>query len=252
MTLAALDRRGLDITDRAAVFAAVPGCDLVVNAAAYTAVDRAESDAETAFAVNATAPHHIATACREAGIPLIHISTDYVYDGTKPGAYVEEDPVNPLGVYGRSKAAGDAAVAATLAEHVILRTAWVYSAHGGNFVKTMLRLSAERPSLRVVADHGLPTAAADIAAAIVAIAARIAAGDGRWGVFHFTGAGETNWHGFAEAIVALPEGPFRSRRSRRPTIRPRHGVRPIRGSTAPRSPRHTAFARGPGARRSRR
>ncbi|HEX3885495.1 MAG TPA: dTDP-4-dehydrorhamnose reductase [Stellaceae bacterium] len=203
MTLTALDRGGLDITDRAAVFAAVPGHDLVVNAAAYTAVDRAESDAEAAFAVNAAAPGHIAAACHEAGIPLIHISTDYVYDGTKPGRYVEIDPLNPLGVYGRSKAEGDAAVAAALAEHVILRTAWVYGAHGGNFVETMLRLSAERPSLRVVADqHGSPTAAADIAAAIIAIAVRIGAGQGRWGVFHFTGAGETNWHGFAEAIVA--------------------------------------------------
>lgn len=204
MTLVGVDRGGLDITDRAAVFAAVPGYDLVVNAAAYTAVDRAESDAEAAFRVNATAPGQIAAACREAGIPMIHISTDYVYDGTKAGPYVEDDVVNPLGVYGRSKAEGDAAVAAALAEHVILRTAWVYSAHGGNFVKTMLRLSAERPSLRVVADqHGSPTAAADIAGAIIAIAARIAAREGQWGVFHFAGAGETTWHGFAEAIVAL-------------------------------------------------
>ena len=113
-------------------------------------------------------------------------------------------PDQPLGVYGRSKAAGDAAVAAALAEHVILRTAWVYSAHGGNFVKTMLRLASERPSLRVVADqHGSPTAAADIAAAVIAVAAKIGAGKGRWGVFHFTGAGATTWHGFAEAIVGL-------------------------------------------------
>lgn len=206
MALAAFDRAALDITDRAAVSAAIrrehPG--LVVNAAAYTAVDKAESEAEAAFAANAAAPGHIAAACAEAGIPLIHLSTDYVYDGTKPGPYAEDDPINPLGVYGRSKAAGDAAVAAALAEHVILRTAWVYSAHGGNFVKTMLRLAGERPGLRVVADqHGAPTAAADIAAAIVRVAERIGAGEGRWGTFHFTGAGPTTWHGFAEAIVAL-------------------------------------------------
>jgi dTDP-4-dehydrorhamnose reductase len=206
MSLAALDRAGVDIADRAAIVAAIrrERPDLVVNAAAYTAVDRAESEAEAAFAINAAAPGDIAAACAEAGIRLIHISTDYVYDGTKPGPYVEGDPISPLGIYGRSKAAGDAAVAAALAEHVILRTAWVYSAHGGNFVKTMLRLAGERPSLRVVADqHGSPTAAADIAAAIVAVAARIGAGEGRWGVFHFTGAGATTWHGFAEAIVAL-------------------------------------------------
>jgi dTDP-4-dehydrorhamnose reductase len=206
MTLTALDRAELDIADRTAIRAAVrrERPDLVVNAAAYTAVDKAESEAEAAFAINATAPGEIAVACAEAGIRLIHISTDYVYDGSKTGPYVESDPINPLGVYGRSKAAGDAAVAAALAEHVILRTAWVYSAHGGNFVKTMLRLASERPSLRVVADqHGSPTAATDIAAAIVAIAAKIGAGEGRWGVFHFTGAGATTWHGFAEAIVAL-------------------------------------------------
>ncbi len=206
MTLAALTRAELDIADPAAVRAAIRRelPDLIVNAAAYTAVDRAESEAEAAFAINATAPGEIAAACAEAGIPFIHISTDYVYDGSKPGPYVEGDPINPLGVYGRSKAAGDAAVAAALAEHVILRTAWVYSAHGANFVKTMLRLAGERPSLRVVADqHGSPTAAADIAAAIIAVAAKIGAGEGHWGVFHFTGAGATTWHGFAEAIVAL-------------------------------------------------
>jgi dTDP-4-dehydrorhamnose reductase len=206
MTLAALDRAALDITDRTAIVAAIrrERPDVVANAAAYTAVDKAESDAEAAFTVNAIAPGEISAVCAEAGTPLIHISTDYVYDGSKSGPYVEGDPINPLGVYGRSKAAGDAAVAAALAEHVILRTAWVYSAHGGNFVKTMLRLASERPSLRVVADqHGSPTSAADIAAAIVAIAARIGAGEGRWGVFHFTGAGTTTWHGFAEAILAM-------------------------------------------------
>jgi dTDP-4-dehydrorhamnose reductase len=206
MTLAAFDRAALDITDSAAIRAAIrrERSEIVVNTGAYTAVDRAESETEAAFAANATAPGKIAAACAEARIPLIHMSTDYVYDGAKPGPYVESDPINPLGVYGQSKAEGDAAVAAALVEHVILRTAWVYSAHGNNFVKTMLRLASERPSLRVVADqHGSPTGAADIAAAVVAVAARIGAGEGRWGVFHFTGAGTTTWHGFAEAIVAL-------------------------------------------------
>jgi len=211
MTLAALDRAGLDITNREAVFAAVARTgpdlvipDLVINAAAYTAVDRAESEAAAAFAANAEAPGHLAAACREAGIPLVHLSTDYVFDGNKPGPYREDDAINPLGVYGHSKEAGERAVRAALAEHVILRTAWVYGVHGGNFVKTMLRLAAERPVLRVVADQrGAPTSAGDIAAALVAIAVKISAGQKHWGTFHFTGAGETTWHGFAEAIVAL-------------------------------------------------
>ncbi|HVC50877.1 MAG TPA: dTDP-4-dehydrorhamnose reductase [Stellaceae bacterium] len=205
-SLVAVDRDAFDIADRDAVFAAMARerPDLVVNTAAYTAVDKAESETQAAFAANAAAPGYFAEACRDAGIPLIQFSTDYVFDGEKPGAYAEDDPVNPLGVYGKSKEQGERAVRATLAEHVILRTAWVYGAHGNNFVKTMLRLAAERPELRVVADqHGSPTAAADLAAAVIAIASRIAAGQGRWGTFHLTGAGATTWHGFAEAIVAL-------------------------------------------------
>src|SRR5579883_1475135 len=137
---------------------------------------------------------------RAGGAALIHYSTDYVFDGTKPGAYVEDDPVNPLGVYGRTKAAGERAVRAALERHVILRTSWVYAAHGRNFVRTMLRLADERGEVRVVADqHGAPTAAADIAAATL----RIAAQGGPWGTFHFANAGETTWHGFAAAIFAL-------------------------------------------------
>lgn len=204
--LIAVDRAALDITRRDAVLAAVARerPDLVVNTAAYTAVDKAESEPEAAFAANAAAPGQIAEACRAAGVPLIQFSTDYVFDGTKPGPYVEDDPVDPLGVYGKSKEAGERAVRAVLAEHVILRTAWVYGAHGRNFVKTMLRLAGELPELRVVADQrGCPTAAADLAAAVIAIARRIAAGDGRWGTFHLTGAGATTWHGFAEAVIAL-------------------------------------------------
>jgi dTDP-4-dehydrorhamnose reductase len=213
--VAAFDRAGLDITERAAVFVAIgrERPDLVVNAAAYTAVDRAESEAAAAWAGNAEGPANLAAACREAGIPLIHISTDYVFDGSKTGAYREDDPVNPLGVYGRSKEAGERAVRAALARHVILRTAWVYSAHGHNFARTMLRLAAgpqptgasggERPVLRVVADQqGAPTGAGDIAAAIASIARQLAAGNAAWGTYHFTGGGMTTWHGFAEAIFA--------------------------------------------------
>lgn len=180
--------------------------DLVVNATAYTAVDKAESDREAAFAVNRDGPGLLAAACAARGVPLVHISTDYVFDGTKPEPYREEDPVAPLGVYGASKEAGEAAVRAALAQHVILRTSWVYAAHGANFVKTMLRFGREREEMRVVADqHGAPTAASDIAAAIVTIAGRIcaeaAAGKaGPWGTYHFTGTGETSWCGFAERI----------------------------------------------------
>jgi dTDP-4-dehydrorhamnose reductase len=201
--LTAFDHAGLDIAEQERVFAAVgrERPDVVVNAAAYTAVDRAESEPDAAWAANATGAGNLATACRGAAIPLIHISTDYVFDGSKAGAYREQDPVSPLGVYGASKEAGERAVRAALAEHIIVRTAWVYSAHGHNFVKTMLRLAAERPVLRVVADQvGSPTSAADLAAALAALVARIAAGERRWGAYHFAGAGVVSWHGFAEAI----------------------------------------------------
>lgn len=205
-SIAALDRAGLDITDRAAVFAAMARerPDIVVNAAAYTAVDRAESEPEAASAANCTGPANLAAACREAAIPLIHLSTDYVFDGSKSSPYREDDPVKPLGVYGKSKEAGDRAVRDALAQHVILRTAWVYSAHGHNFAKTMLRLGAERPVLRVVADQvGSPTSAGDIAGAIGTILARLATGSTSWGTYHFAGGGAVSWHGFAEAIFEL-------------------------------------------------
>jgi len=204
--LAAFDRDRVDITERQPVFAAVARerPDIVVNAAAYTAVDRAESEPEQAWAGNCTGPANLAAACSEAGIPLVHISTDYVFDGGKAGPYREDDPVSPLGVYGASKEAGDRAVREAQGRHVILRTAWVYSAHGHNFVKTMLRLAVDRPVLRVVADQqGSPTGAADIAAAIATVVQRIADGNTSWGTYHFTGAGAVTWHGFAEAIFEL-------------------------------------------------
>src|SRR5437763_8689473 len=204
--VAGFDRAEVDITDQGAVTAAVDRerPDIVINAAAYTAVDRAESEPDAAWAGNCAGAGYLAAACHANGIPLIHISTDYVFDGSKKGPYREDDPVNPLGVYGHSKEAGDRAVREALAEHVILRTAWVYSAHGHNFVKTMLRVAAERPVLRVVADQiGSPTSAADIAGAIARIVRRLAAGERHWGTYHFAGGGAVTWHGFAEAIFEL-------------------------------------------------
>jgi dTDP-4-dehydrorhamnose reductase len=204
--IAASDRDGVDIAEAAAVAAAMARerPDIVINAAAYTAVDRAESERDAAWAGNRTGPANLAAACRDAGVPLVHLSTDYVFDGRKVGAYREDDPVNPIGVYGESKEAGDRAVREALPRHVILRTAWVYSIHGNNFVKTMLRLGAERTVLRVVADQiGSPTSAADIAAAIGAVVQQVAAGNTAWGTYHFAGGGAVTWHGFAEAIFAL-------------------------------------------------
>jgi dTDP-4-dehydrorhamnose reductase len=201
--IAGFDRDRVDITRRQAVFEAMARerPDIVINAAAYTAVDRAESEAEAAWAGNCTGPANLAAACADVGISLIHISTDYVFDGTKSGAYLEDDPVAPLGVYGASKEAGDRAVRDRLASHVILRTAWVYSAHGHNFVRTMLRLADQHPVLRVVADQtGSPTSAAEIARAIAAIVQQLSAGSRRWGTYNFAGAGSVTWHGFAEAI----------------------------------------------------
>jgi dTDP-4-dehydrorhamnose reductase len=216
IAVVALDRGSVDLTRPADVERAIAEVapQVVVNAAAYTEVDKAEGDAEAAFAVNRDAPAAMARACAAAGIPLVHISTDYVFDGSKAGAYVESDPVAPLGVYGTSKEAGEAAVRAALDAHVILRTAWVFSAHRKNFVKTMLRLGAEREELGIVDDQrGGPTAARDIADAVLAIVARIAAGEGHWGTFHFAGQPSVTWREFAEAIFERAE-PFLGRRPR--------------------------------------
>jgi dTDP-4-dehydrorhamnose reductase len=196
----------LDVTDSASVSAYLDQerPELVLNASAYTAVDKAESDDERprAFAVNAEGPRSLALWCARHGATLVHVSTDYVFDGSKVGPYNEADDLSPLGVYGHSKLAGEDAVRSECERHVILRTSWVFSAHGHNFVKTMLRLAAERPELRVVADQqGRPTAAADLADAVLLVASRVAEGKPRYGAFHFAGAGETTWHGFAQAIV---------------------------------------------------
>jgi dTDP-4-dehydrorhamnose reductase len=203
----ALDRSDLDITDSISVHKQVnrSGASLVVNAAGYTAVDEAELEPELAFAVNRDGPAYLASACEKAGIPLVHISTDYVFDGQKQGAYLETDPVSPLGVYGKSKAAGEAEVREHLREHLILRTGWVYGIHGHNFVKTMLRLGRERAVVQVVADqYGCPTHAADLAETILRIAAQfLHDGQVRWGTYHYCGKGVTTWHGFAEEIFRL-------------------------------------------------
>ena len=198
-----LDRAGLDVTDADAVRQAVAAArpDAVVNAAAYTAVDRAESEPGAAFAVNRDGAAHLAAACDAAGVPLVHVSTDYVFDGTQGAPYRPGDPVAPLGVYGASKAAGEDAVRQT-ERHVILRTAWVFSRYGGNFVATMLRLAAERDRLAVVADQwGHPTAAADVARACLAAAQRAA--DGLAGTLHTAGAPLATWHGLATETVRL-------------------------------------------------
>jgi dTDP-4-dehydrorhamnose reductase len=177
--------------------------DIVINAAAYTAVDRAESEPALAQAINGVAVGRLAEACYMRGVPLIHVSTDYVYDGAKPAPYVESDSTNPLNVYGRTKLAGEELIRACLDSHVILRTSWVYSAHGANFVKTMLRLGAEREELRVVDDQiGAPTSAADLAQAIVTIARALAEDQRSFGTFHFANQGETSWRQFAEEIFA--------------------------------------------------
>ncbi len=175
---------------------------LAVNAAAYTAVDRAEDDRQAAFALNADAPGRIAQACALRGVPLIHLSTDYVFDGAKSAPYVESDKANPLSVYGASKLAGEAAVAAACDAHVVLRTAWVFSPYGANFVKTMLRLGAEREKLTVVDDQrGSPTSAADIARALVHVAVRcLSGGEAERGTFHFTAAGHATRYDFAGEI----------------------------------------------------
>jgi dTDP-4-dehydrorhamnose reductase len=176
----------------------------VVNAAAYTAVDLAESDEAAANRANRDGPEELGRLCAAAGVPLIHVSTDYVYDGDKPSPYVETDAVGPRGVYGASKLAGEVAVLASGARAIILRTSWVYAATGRNFVRTMLSLGKTRDVLRIVADqHGCPTSAADLATAILAIASRIETDgwhDAASGVFHAAGSGATTWHGLALTV----------------------------------------------------
>jgi dTDP-4-dehydrorhamnose reductase len=203
-----LARPQYDLADPAKLAAAIVDARpaVVINPAAYTAVDRAEDEPAAAFAINRDASGVLAAAATTAGAAIIHYSTDYVFDGRSATPYREQDPTGPTGVYGASKLAGELAVAAANPRHVILRTAWVCSADGANFLKTMLRLAAERPELKVVDDQfGSPTFAADIADATTAIAKTCAgatAGAPRFGVFHLVSGGETTWCGFARAIMA--------------------------------------------------
>lgn len=176
--------------------------DLIINAAAYTAVDQAENEPEQAFAINAEAPRVLAEEAARLGVPLIHYSTDYVFDGCKSEPYTEDDTTHPLGVYGGSKLAGEQAIRAVDGEHLILRTSWVYSLHGRNFLLTMQRLLQERAQLKVVDDQiGAPTWAATIATSTRALIERWQNGQaGAWGTYHLTAQGETSWFGFAQAI----------------------------------------------------
>ena len=179
--------------------------EVIVSAAAYTAVDKAEQEPDLAFAVNERGAAAVATAGRRLGVPVIHLSTDYVFDGRKATAYSEEDETGPTGVYGASKLAGERAVLAEHANAAVLRTAWVYSPFGANFVKTMLRLAADRDSVRVVADQrGNPTSALDIADAVLAVAANLSRSDDpeARGLFHMTASGDASWAEFASAIFA--------------------------------------------------
>jgi dTDP-4-dehydrorhamnose reductase len=174
--------------------------DLVVNAAAYTAVDKAEEEETLAYRINAEAVEVLARSCAARGVPLIHVSTDYVYDGAKSAPYREDDATAPLNAYGRTKLAGEEMIRRHLPAHVILRTSWIYGGHGRNFLKTMLRLGRERDEVRVVADqHGAPTSAMSLAMAIRAIARGLAASPS-FGTFHYADGGETSWCGFAEEI----------------------------------------------------
>jgi dTDP-4-dehydrorhamnose reductase len=201
-------RPDADVTNPSALRRLFGACApaAIVNAAGYTAVDQAEGDARSAFAVNGEGPEHLARLCRERQIPIVHVSTDYVFDGTGQTPYRETDPIAPLGVYGASKAAGEAAIRRIDPRHVILRTAWLYSRDGHNFLNSMRRLAAGRAEISVVDDqHGTPTWTADVAAAIVTVLRLLLtnATDNLWGTYHLTSRGETTWLGFAAEIFRL-------------------------------------------------
>jgi dTDP-4-dehydrorhamnose reductase len=201
----ALSREQLDLTKAHDIKRIVRDIkpDLIINPAAYTAVDKAESESELAYAINATAAQVLAEEAARMNAVLIHFSTDYVYDGTKSSAYAETDAVNPVSVYGKSKLAGEDAIRAVGLPHLILRTSWVYGAYGKNFLKTILRLGAERDSLRIVGDQiGAPTSAESIAEAVVQLVHTWQpAEENQSGLYHFTNAGDTSWHGFSCEIV---------------------------------------------------
>ncbi len=203
----ALDREHLDITSQEAVNAVVSDFapTVIINAAAHTAVDKAEEEIELSYAINRDGPKYLAQAAQSVGAAILHISTDYVFEGNKAGEYVETDATNPQGVYGESKLAGEIAVAKACEKHIILRTAWVFGEHGNNFVKTMLRLGESRDTLSIVGDQfGGPTYAGDIASTLIQIANRITQGDTvEYGVYHYSGLPHVSWFDFANAIFDI-------------------------------------------------
>ena len=239
IAVTALGRPEFDLgePEGVAVRIAAAAPDIVVNAAAYTAVDKAESEPGLALAINAAGAGAVARAAAGLGVPIIQISTDYVFDGSSATPYRPDDATAPLGAYGRSKLAGEQAVAAATPAHAILRTAWVYSPFGGNFVKTMLRLARSRDEVSVVADQiGCPTNALDLADGVLDVAQNLVARSGDpdlWGIFHMTGTGETSWAGFAEAVFEA------SRRLGGPHAR----VRPITTADYPTPARRPANSR---------
>jgi dTDP-4-dehydrorhamnose reductase len=205
VSLVTMGRPELDLEDAASIDAVMRELHplAVINAAAYTAVDAAEQDADRAFAVNRDGAARLAQGARKLGAAFVHVSTDYVFDGRKQEPYVEDDPVCPLGVYGQSKLAGERAVLDAHPDAVVLRTSWVYSPFGNNFVKTMLRLARSHPLVRVVDDQrGTPTAAADLAFTALAIADQLIDGPKAGGIYHASAFGPTTWHDFAAAIFA--------------------------------------------------
>lgn len=205
-TVHAPPRAVLDIADRTSLISTIRSqpWTAVVNAAAYTAVDKAETDRDAAWRINAQAPELLAAESARQGIPLVHISTDYVFDGSAHRPYVEGDVPNPLGAYGKSKLAGEEAIRAHNPQHLIVRTSWVFGRYGGNFVKTMLRLAGQRPTLRVVDDQtGTPTAAGDLANVLGRLVQRAGAREGPWGTYHFANEGSVSWCDFARIIFKM-------------------------------------------------
>ncbi|EKO3792101.1 dTDP-4-dehydrorhamnose reductase [Vibrio metschnikovii] len=208
VALLAVDREELDITSQDAVNKVVRDFKptIIINAAAYTSVDKAEKEVDLSYAINRDGPKFLAEAAQEVGAAILHISTDYVFEGNKDGEYIENDAINPQGVYGASKRAGEIAVAEACDQHVILRTAWVFGEHGNNFVKTMLRLAADTCNeLSIVGDQfGGPTYAGDIASALATIARKISKGDSiEYGIYHYSGTPHVSWCQFADAIFDL-------------------------------------------------
>ena len=203
----ALDLPEFNITDQPQVKKTLADFkpSIVINASAYTNVDMAETEPEIAYTVNSDGPANLAVSCDKNRIPIIHISTDYVFDGSKGQPYAESDPVSPLGIYGKSKEKGESKLRSILKQHIILRTSWLYSAYGNNFVKTMLKLGKEKEIIKVVSDqYGCPTCAADLAEAVVDISKQITQNFKiAWGTYHYCGLGITTWHEFAKAIFEI-------------------------------------------------